>query len=370
MPYLTDNIDTIKEAIIYRFTKQASYKLAATKYGLKSDSMLKQFVNTMMNQGAIKDNTGEVVTKSKIIDVFFKNHDTPLHDKEMYATKFKEFVNAYSRPKMGRKRINKTQQSSCVIKKNTKITETNNTTQIATNILNSTTKTKQLKKPLIHAIGTEKIIASVERHEAILKQKLEAVKDKTILKTNKIDTKKNSYKNKELQTETYKNEHRKKLNQSSKSTKNQPKKDLVIEIKNKTKIDTNKIDTISHKTKIDTNKIDTISDIYRSNCAKTIQKKRKKRKQTIHHFSNDASVKKLIIEDESYSKTIPFRKIEIIEENKDIEPKKNISTPIRKKRAVATRKTSLECMRKKFTTSNKKKIRMKIEHKKDGVVNR
>ena len=151
----------------------------------------------------------------------------------MYTTKFKEYIHAYSRPKMRRKRIKKTQQSSCVRKKKTNITETKNTKQIETNILNSTTKIQRVNKPLIHAIGTEKIIPSVERHKTILQQKFKAVKDKTNLRTNKIDTKINSYKNKELKTETNKNENRKQLNQASKSTTNQPEKDLVIEIKDK-----------------------------------------------------------------------------------------------------------------------------------------
>ena len=117
MPYHTDNIDTIKEAIIYRFTQPASYKLAAEKYKLRSDTMLKQFVNTMIQLGALKNNTGEVVTCSREIHIFFKDKNTTLNDRAVYTKKFKEYIYAYSRPKMGRKRIKKTQQSSCVTKK-------------------------------------------------------------------------------------------------------------------------------------------------------------------------------------------------------------------------------------------------------------
>ena len=102
--------------------------------------MLKQFVNKMIEQGALKDNTGEVVTKSRPIEIFFKDKDTTLHDKEMYTTKFKEYIYSYSRPKMGRKRIKKTQQSSCVRNKKTNITETKNTKQIEPKILIATNK--------------------------------------------------------------------------------------------------------------------------------------------------------------------------------------------------------------------------------------
>ena len=63
MSYHSNNIDAIREAIIYWFTNAATYKFAAEKYGLTLGTMLKEFVNKMIDQGAIKDNTGELVAK-------------------------------------------------------------------------------------------------------------------------------------------------------------------------------------------------------------------------------------------------------------------------------------------------------------------